>query len=122
AAVGLLDAFDVLVISGELGAAKPEPVIFRTACIALGVPAEQVVHVGDRLDLDALGARRAGLHGVWLDRSRNGGPTEVEDVPVIPDLVALPGVVAELDTGSRETCLQGRAIGRETCLQGRAIS
>lgn len=110
AAVGLLDAFDVLVISGELGAAKPEPVIFRAACIALDVPPEQVVHVGDRLDLDALGARGAGLHGVWLDRSRAGGSTEVEDVPVIPDLAALPGLVAELGSGSRETCSQGRVI------------
>lgn len=99
AAVGIVDVFDALVISGELGTAKPDPVIFQTACAALGVPPEQTVHVGDRMDLDVLGARGAGLHGVWLDRSRGRGEPVSSDVPVITDLTALPGLVATLGGG-----------------------
>jgi putative hydrolase of the HAD superfamily len=58
-----------VVIAGELGAAKPDPVIFHTACARLGFPPAEVAHVGDRLDLDAIGARDAGLAGVWLNRA-----------------------------------------------------
>jgi putative hydrolase of the HAD superfamily len=67
--LGIARFFDTVVIAGELGVAKPDPLIFHTACARLGVPAEATVHVGDLLDADAIGARDAGLHGVWLDRS-----------------------------------------------------
>ncbi|MCI2424207.1 HAD family hydrolase [Saccharopolyspora sp. K220] len=88
AAVGLADAFDQLVISDELGVAKPDPRIFHTACRALGLSPEEVVHVGDKLDADALGATQAGLHGVWLNRNGTEAPTG--HVPTITSLFELP--------------------------------
>lgn len=96
-ALGLERAFDAVVISGEVGVAKPHAGIFHTACAALGVRAGQAVHVGDRLDLDAEGARAAGLHGVWLDRSRCGAMSWHGAVTVICGLSELPGLVAGLD-------------------------
>lgn len=87
-AIGLADAFDDVVISGEVGVAKPDPRIFRAACAAAGAEPHEVVHVGDRLDTDALGAARAGLHGVWLNR--NG----TEHAP--PDEVSMIRSLAEL--------------------------
>ena len=85
AQVGLSDGFDVVVISGEVGLAKPDPAIFEYACSAVGVAPHQALHVGDRLDLDALAAAAAGLTGVWLDRRgvHDGSPL---DVPVISGL------------------------------------
>ncbi|MGH3623307.1 MAG: HAD family hydrolase [Sciscionella sp.] len=71
--LGIAGFFDNLLIAGEIGAAKPDPVMFHTACVRLGLSPAQVVHVGDRLDLDAVGATNAGLHGVWLDRHGHGG-------------------------------------------------
>ncbi|MBX6766549.1 MAG: HAD family hydrolase, partial [Actinomadura rubrobrunea] len=62
-----------VVASSEAGAAKPDPAIFRRACAGLGLAPHAVVYVGDRLDVDALGAASAGLHGVWLDRPREVG-------------------------------------------------
>lgn len=100
-AVGLESAFDTVVISAEVGAAKPDPVIFHTACTALGVRPEHAVHVGDRLDLDARGAQAAGLHGVWLDRRRRCDPVRAWGITVIAGLAELPGVLARLATGSR---------------------
>jgi len=89
ASLGLAEYFDTVVVAGEVRVAKPDPVIFHTACAALGVPPEDVVHVGDRLDLDALGARNAGLRGVWLNRT--GEVASVPpDVPVISSLSELP--------------------------------
>ncbi len=68
AAIGLADRFPVVVASGEVGVAKPDPAIFSLACERLGVQPEHAAHVGDRLDLDAHAAASAGLRGIWLDR------------------------------------------------------
>ncbi len=101
-ALGLGSAFDAVLISGELGVAKPHHVIFRRACRALGVLPAQAVHVGDRLDTDAEGARDAGLHGVWLDRSGRGELPKGAGISVIGRLGELPGLL---------TRLTGRAAG-----------
>lgn len=92
AAVGLADAFDAVLISGERGAAKPDGALFREACAELGARPEQVVHVGDRLDADALGAHRAGMHGVWLNR-HDRCPPHPPEVSVITGLDELPELI-----------------------------
>ncbi len=94
-ALGLGSAFDAVLISGELGVAKPHRAIFRRACRALGVHPAQAVHVGDRLDTDAEGARDAGLHGVWLDRSGRGALPQGAGISVIGRLAELPALVTE---------------------------
>ncbi|MBA8926036.1 putative hydrolase of the HAD superfamily [Kutzneria viridogrisea] len=99
AAVGLSEFFDEVVIAGELGVAKPDPAIFRTACLDLGVDLAETVHVGDRLDLDAIGARDAGMHGVWLNRTGESGPAP-SGVSTISSLAELPElIVCELSGG-----------------------
>ncbi|MGH3974565.1 MAG: HAD family hydrolase [Pseudonocardiaceae bacterium] len=95
-ALGLGSAFDAVLISGELGVAKPHHAIFRRACRALGVLPAQTVHVGDRLDTDAEGARDAGLHGVWLDRSGCGALPQHTGISVITRLAELPVLVTRL--------------------------
>jgi putative hydrolase of the HAD superfamily len=92
-ALGLEAAFDAVLISGELGVAKPHRAIFRRACRALGVRPSQTVHVGDQLDTDAEGARNAGLHGVWLDRAGRGGCPPDTGISVIGRLAELPALV-----------------------------
>lgn len=89
AAVGVGEYFDAFVISAELGVAKPDGRIFDSACSTLGLRPDEVVHVGDRLDVDALGAARAGMRGVWLNRS---GSKEVPPagVAMITNLHELP--------------------------------
>ena len=61
--------FDVVVISGEVGFAKPDASIFRLALNKLPVEPENVWHVGDSLTTDVAGAKAAGLTAVWLNRS-----------------------------------------------------
>lgn len=68
AAVGLTDAFDAVLISGEVGAAKPDTRIFEVALAELGVGAESAWHIGDTLAYDIAGARAAGIEAVWLNR------------------------------------------------------
>jgi len=92
--LGLLDRFAVLVGVDELGRGKPDPQVFGLACTRLGVRAEECAYVGDELDVDARGARDAGLLGIWLDR--HGSGVVPGDVPVarsladVPPLLGLP--------------------------------
>ena len=90
ASVGILDRFAAVVISEDIGITKPEAEIFEAACRAVGASPSACVHVGDRLDVDALGARDAGLTGVWLDRrGKGGGPSSVATIARLSDLPAL---------------------------------
>lgn len=52
----------------EFGVGKPDPRIFHEACRRLGCAPHEVLHVGDDLALDVIGARDAGLHTFWLRR------------------------------------------------------
>ncbi len=50
------------------GFAKPEPEIFHAAAATLGVPAAELLHVGDDFHLDVVGALNAGLQAAWVVR------------------------------------------------------
>ena len=86
---------DNVVASAEVGVAKPDARIFELAAERFGVEPAEACYVGDRLHTDAIGATRAGLLGVWIDR-RGGATTEQlaeaadEGVPVIRGLAMLP--------------------------------
>lgn len=95
-ALGLLPTFDALIISDEVGTAKPDPGIFHTACTALQTRPGQIVHVGDRLDADACGARNAGLHAVWLDRTGTSPDARGDGIATVSGLDELPELIARL--------------------------
>lgn len=65
---GLRDYFDLLVISEQIGVAKPHPKIFDYALAQAGNPArERVLMVGDTAESDILGGMNAGLSTCWLN-------------------------------------------------------
>jgi len=95
-----LDDIDPVVCSGTVGVAKPEARIFRIACEAAGVAPRHACYVGDRLGTDAIGAARAGLTGVWIDRAGRATAAELaeaadEGVVVIRSLADLPAALGE---------------------------
>ncbi len=61
AAAGLLDFFNPLLISQEVGVAKPDIRIFELALTNLGLPPEAVLYVGDSISHDREGCLRAGI-------------------------------------------------------------
>ncbi|GLX22259.1 MULTISPECIES: HAD family hydrolase [Streptomyces] len=91
--LGLRDRFEVLVCAAELGVSKPDAAAFLAACEALALPPAQVAYVGDQPEIDARGARDAGLTAVWLDRQGGRGPGPA-GVHRIEGLDRLPGVLA----------------------------
>ncbi|MDH6281138.1 HAD family hydrolase [Prescottella agglutinans] len=68
-AVGLDQFFSLVVVSSDVGAAKPDPEIFRTACDALGVAPFRALYIGDDYATDTAAAAAAGLQSLWLNRS-----------------------------------------------------
>lgn len=83
--LGLLEIFDAVVISAEVGRMKPDPEIFRLALGRLGVAPEAAAFVDD-LPENVQAARALGLYGIhfrepaealerlreWLDGWRGG--------------------------------------------------
>jgi HAD superfamily hydrolase (TIGR01662 family) len=60
---------EVLVMSEELGVAKPAPAFFARALELMGSPdPADVAYVGDRVDNDLLPAMAAGMRAVWIRR------------------------------------------------------
>lgn len=72
--------FDGIIISCDVGFAKPSPVIFEQALRQLGLPPASVLHVGDSWEEDVQGARAAGLHTLLLDRSAAGAEDRIQSV------------------------------------------
>jgi FMN phosphatase YigB (HAD superfamily) len=70
----LLHHFNVLIFSDEVGASKPAPLPFVRAAAALGVPVGSLVHVGDRVETDAAGARAVGARSVLYTGAVDRGP------------------------------------------------
>lgn len=66
---GLHNHFDILVISEQVGAAKPHPQIFAHAKELMGNPdPESVLMVGDNPIADIGGGKQAGFYTCWLNR------------------------------------------------------
>lgn len=89
--LGLADAFDVSLVSGELAAGKPDERAFAALVDALDVDAAEAVYVGDDPEADVRGASQASLHVVQV--VYDGGP---EPSPLADAHVARSSLVATL--------------------------
>jgi putative hydrolase of the HAD superfamily len=65
--------FDVVVVSGAVNKRKPSPEIFEKALKKLGVSAENAVFVGDTVDADIEGPKRAGMKTIYIERRPQNG-------------------------------------------------
>jgi len=66
--VGLTNFFDVAVGIDALGKTKPNKQIFLYALKKLGVTPQEALFVGDHIENDYDGARKAGLRALLIDR------------------------------------------------------
>lgn len=74
---GLPDRFQFVVLSQDVGAKKPDPAIFRTACEEAGCRPDELMHVGDSLDSDVCGANAIGAVSVWLNRASRPNRSDI---------------------------------------------
>ncbi len=85
----LLERFDAITYSEEVGYKKPDARIFEVALGRMSVSAEQAVHVGDRLREDVQGAQAYGLRAILLDRDDRQSDADCERVQSLDELPAL---------------------------------
>ncbi|MCX8959421.1 pyrimidine 5'-nucleotidase [Erwinia psidii] len=91
---GLLTYFDLLVISEQVGYAKPHPAIFDHALEKMGKPARtRVLMVGDNPDSDILGGVRAGLATCWLNSEQRPAPVDIHPTWQIKNLLELQEIL-----------------------------
>jgi putative hydrolase of the HAD superfamily len=87
---GLIDYFDAMVFSSDLGIAKPSPMIFSEALKTLSVAPEAAVYVGDNLVADIAGAQQVGMKAIWINRAgQDHVKSGIEPDFIVPEEVAL---------------------------------
>lgn len=64
--LGLYDFFDQVVVSADIGYAKPHPRAFAALIGEMNLNPSEAVYVGDNWLADVQGAKRAGMRAVWL--------------------------------------------------------
>jgi HAD superfamily hydrolase (TIGR01549 family) len=101
-ALGILDAagiahlFETIVVSDQVGWRKPKPDIFHVALAALGVAPPDALFVGDRVDIDVVGAHAVGMPVAWINRHADPLPQdvvpptfEIRDLAELGDILGL---------------------------------
>ena len=69
--------FRHILVSEEVGYSKPAPEIFWRALETAEIVPEEALFVGDTPETDIVGAQRAGLRTVWLNRSGRPWPNDL---------------------------------------------
>jgi len=88
-----------VLLSTDVGLAKPDPAIYRLASARVGHPADDLVMVGDSQINDVDAATTAGWRAVRLEREmRTTDPGSASDSaptgsPVIGSLAELPAIL-----------------------------
>ena len=87
--IGLRKYFDHLLLSAEVGVAKPDPGIFRQAERLLGFGPEHLLHIGDSPSEDIAGAQAAGWRCLQV-----GEREPAPGVPHVKDMTELAACLA----------------------------
>jgi putative hydrolase of the HAD superfamily len=91
----LLDFFPIRVYSSDEPHVKPHPLIFQETLARMGAAAQEAAYVGDRLDVDVMGAQRAGMRAVLIRSPYHDEESET----IVPDAIIdeLPELPAALE-------------------------
>lgn len=76
--IGLAHYFERSLNARQVGALKPDPLLFHKVIEGTDLKPQQVVYVGDEPALDVVGARAAGMHAVWINREQADWPLDVQ--------------------------------------------
>jgi putative hydrolase of the HAD superfamily len=86
--------FRSVVISEDVGIAKPDPRIFAPALSEVDAEAADVLYVGDSVTSDMTAARNAGMDFCWFNPGRAKVPDGFAPAFVIEEIRALPSLPA----------------------------
>jgi putative hydrolase of the HAD superfamily len=84
----LSSCFEVVVLSVDVGASKPAAEIFQRTLTLLDLPAGSVLHVGDSLEEDVMGATQCGMQALLVDRAKRMGGSVASLAGILTQLPA----------------------------------
>lgn len=95
---GLAPFLDPVIVSADLGRVKPHPLPFARMQVALRLPPDAILYVGDNWLADVQGARRAGWRSAWVTRwappeDMPRRPGDLQPDATIPSLASLPSLL-----------------------------
>jgi HAD superfamily hydrolase (TIGR01509 family) len=97
--LGMHNLFESIVVSDDVGWAKPDPEIFRLALEPYGLKPEETIYVGD-MDVDVQGALAAGLRPVLIQRVDSNGTwdpySDKKDCDYDPKVVTIIHKLSEM--------------------------
>lgn len=86
---GIEEFFETLVISNDVGIAKPDPGIFEIAFKNMNlINKKEILMIGDSLTSDILGGINAGIDTCWINNS-GIEPKNIKPVYIIPNISKL---------------------------------
>lgn len=71
--------FETVVVSADVGWRKPKATIFEAALSRLGIGPRDALFVGDRAEIDVLGAKQVGMAAAWLNPDGKPVPTGIPE-------------------------------------------
>jgi putative hydrolase of the HAD superfamily len=87
--LALESRFETIVVSCEVGHAKPHPAIFAETAARLRLPPSRILHIGDNLEADVRGARDAGFAALQILRTApEPGPDHLQSMLDLPARLA----------------------------------
>ncbi len=101
--IGILDFFTMRMYSYEFDFRKPDLRIFRIAIERIGEAAENILYVGDRLDMDIQPALQIGMQPVLKVAYTNTGKKLPEGIRKIKHLSELPSLIEKNNAGHEKS-------------------
>jgi putative hydrolase of the HAD superfamily len=90
--------FHLSLTAADVGAAKPDPALFRAALDWAGLEPAQALHLGDHPYLDIEPARELGMRAIWVNRNEQRWPAELE--PPLAEVADMQALQRWLDEGA----------------------
>ncbi len=79
----LLSPFAFVMASSDYGLRKPHPMLFEVAAARLDLAPADCWYIGDKPWFDVVGAKRAGMTGIWYDRIQQNNRDDDEPDAVL---------------------------------------
>ncbi len=93
----IIDYFDTVVISGDLGISKPDKRIFKKCLNDLDINSYEALYIGDNYKKDFIGAINSGLYAGLIDRNTDKKIEYVENGFIINSLEVIPEIIKEIN-------------------------
>lgn len=87
--------FEFVIASSDYGVMKPNRYIFQAGIVKSGLEAKDIWYVGDKVAVDVLGSKAAGMTPVLYKNPRNTYGEILEDVIVVDDLMKIASLLTQ---------------------------